>query len=139
MIKVRIYTIGRCKDSWLQEALAEYEKRLSKQIQFDWILLKTDEELIEKIQSPWIALDPKGELLDSPALSRKLMKLLQLHGSRLNILIGGSAGIPSQLLAKSIWTWSLSPLTFTHQMTRLILLEQIYRSFEIASGSEYHK
>ncbi len=139
MIKVKIYTIGRCKDSWLQEALSEYEKRLSPHIHFEWILAKNDEELSNKVQAPWIALDPEGELLDSPALSKKWMKLIQAHGSRLNILIGGSDGIPKHLIAKSIWTWSLSPLTFTHQMTRLILLEQLYRAFEIEAGSEYHK
>jgi len=139
MIKVKIYTIGRCKDSWLQEALAEYEKRLSNQVQFEWILAKNDEELESKLQAPWIALDPKGELLDSPSLSKKWMKLVQTHGARLNILIGGSDGIPKHLLNKSVWNWSLSPLTFTHQMTRLILLEQLYRAFEIEMGSEYHK
>jgi len=67
------------------------------------------------------------------------MKLVQTHGARLNILIGGSDGIPKHLLNKSVWNWSLSPLTFTHQMTRLILLEQLYRAFEIEMGSEYHK
>lgn len=139
MIKVKIYTIGRCKDRWLQEALAEYEKRLSAQVSFEWILVKNDEELSSKIQAPWISLDPKGELLDSPALSKKLMKLFQAHGARLNLLIGGSDGIPSALLAKSVWTWSLSPLTFTHQMTRLLVLEQLYRAFEIETGSDYHK
>lgn len=139
MIKVKIYTIGRCKDSWLQEALSEYEKRLSGQIHFEWILAKTDEELATKIQGPWISLDPKGELLDSEAFSKKWMKLVQANGARLTILIGGSEGIPKFLLDKSVWIWSLSPLTFTHQMTRLILLEQVYRAFEIAAGSSYHK
>ena len=139
MIKVKIYTIGRCKDAWLLEALAEYEKRLSKQVQFDWILCKNDEELASKVQAPYIALHPAGELLDSPAFSKKYIKLLEKHGSRLNFLIGGSDGISLELLEKSAWIWSLSPLTFTHQMTRLVLLEQIYRAFEIDSGSEYHK
>jgi 23S rRNA (pseudouridine1915-N3)-methyltransferase len=139
MIKVKIYTIGKCKDSWLLEALVEYEKRLSKQVQFEWVLCKNDEELELKAQSPWISLSPEGELLDSPTLSKKLMKLLEKCGSRLNILIGGSDGIPKSMLAKSVWIWSLSPLTFTHQMTRLLLLEQVYRAFEIESGSDYHK
>jgi 23S rRNA (pseudouridine1915-N3)-methyltransferase len=123
MIKVKIYTIGKCKDSWLLEALVEYEKRLSKQVQFEWVLCKNDEELELKAQSPWISLSPEGEKC----------------GSRLNILIGGSDGIPKSMLAKSVWIWSLSPLTFTHQMTRLLLLEQVYRAFEIESGSDYHK
>jgi 23S rRNA (pseudouridine1915-N3)-methyltransferase len=139
MIKVKIYTIGRCKDSWLQEALSEYEKRLSPYIHFEWILAKNNDELASKVQAPWISLHPKGELVDSPALSKKWIKLVQANGSRLNILIGGSDGIPQTLLNKSVWNWSLSPLTFTHQMTRLIVLEQLYRAFEIEAGSSYHK
>jgi len=136
MFKVKIYTIGRLKDAWLAEALHEYEKRLQGRAEIEWILCKSDPELFEKISKEphWIALDPKGELLDSPSLSLKL-----LQKSRLTFLIGGSDGIPQPLLAKSAWRWSLSPLTFTHQMTRLILLEQLYRAFEIDSGSSYHK
>ncbi|MDE3046377.1 MAG: 23S rRNA (pseudouridine(1915)-N(3))-methyltransferase RlmH [Verrucomicrobiota bacterium] len=139
MFKVKIYTIGRLKETWLQEALAEYEKRLSRQIGVEWVLAKNERELTEKIQSPWIALDVRGELVDSVALSKKLLKLFSHHGSRLNFLIGGSEGIDPLLLEKSAWRWSLSPLTFTHQMTRLILLEQLYRAIEIDSGSAYHK
>jgi 23S rRNA (pseudouridine1915-N3)-methyltransferase len=141
MFKVKIYTIGKLKDSWLQEALAEYEKRLSRDIEIEWILAKTDEELEEKIskENHWIALDPNGELVDSPRFSKKLLQLFEKQGSRLNFLIGGSDGIPEQLKRKSLWKWSLSPLTFTHQMTRLILIEQLYRALEIESGSSYHK
>jgi len=124
MIKVRIYTTGRCKERWLQEALAEYEKRLTGQMEIEWILD------IQKITPPWIALDPNGELVSSPA------KKLSKFGSRLNFLIGGPDGIEKNLLEKSAWIWSLSPLTFTHQMTRLILLEQLYR---INAPSQYQK
>lgn len=136
MFKVKIYTIGRVKETWLLEALLEYEKRLKGRAEIEWVLCKSDPELIEKIskESHWIALDPRGDLLDSPSLSRKL-----LQKPRIILLIGGSDGIPQQLLDKSAWRWSLSPLTFTHQMTRLILLEQLYRAFEIDSGSSYHK
>ncbi len=141
MFKVKIYTIGRLKDAWLADALAEYEKRLSRDLAIEWILAKNDVELEEKIgkENHWVALDPNGDLVDSPTLSKKIVHLLQRHGSRLCFLIGGSEGLSDALLKKSIWTWSLSPLTFTHQMTRLILIEQIYRALEIDSGSAYHK
>ena|SRR3990167_1227216 len=139
MLKVKIYTIGKCKESWLQEAIDEYEKRLSHHIQVEWILAKNEEELQNKIISPFICLDVQGELVDSIHLSKKLMKLFEIGGSRLHFLIGGAHGIPKTLLEKSIWKWSLSPLTFTHQMTRLLLLEQLYRAQEIAEGTSYHK
>jgi 23S rRNA (pseudouridine1915-N3)-methyltransferase len=139
MFKVKIYTIGKLKDAWLQEALEEYEKRLSRRVEIEWILAKNDAELSEKLEGPYIALDPKGELLDSPSFSKKLSHLFQQQGSRLQFLIGGSEGISPALLRTSLWRWSLSPLTFTHQMTRLILLEQLYRAMEIDLGTAYHK
>jgi 23S rRNA (pseudouridine1915-N3)-methyltransferase len=136
MFKVKIYTIGKSKEPWLQEALAEYEKRLSRKMEIEWVLLKNDAELAEKLPRdiPWISLDVKGDLVDSPALSKKL-----LRASRLHFLIGGPDGLSKELLEKSAWRWSLSPLTFTHQMVRLLLLEQLYRAFEIDAGTSYHK
>lgn len=141
MFKVKIYTVGRLKEPWLQEAIAEYEKRLSKELKIDWILAKNNSELSAKINRdpPWIALDVKGEQTDSPGFSKQLKTLLQTHGSRLNFLIGGPEGIEKALLDKSIWRWSLSRLTLTHQMVRLILIEQIYRALQIDGGTSYHK
>ena len=141
MLKVKIYTVGRAKERWLQEALLEYEKRLTSQVRVEWALYKTESELKEKIENEthWIALDPRGELFDSAVWSEKLVSLFEVQKSRLNFLIGGPDGIAKSTLKKSGQVWSLSPLTFTHQMTRLILLEQIYRALQIASGSSYHK
>lgn len=140
MLKVKVITTGKCKEPWLQDALAEYEKRLSKSAEILWIEAKNDAHLAELLEKePFIALDPKGEMLDSPALSAKLMRLFEEKGSRLTFGIGGPDGFSQSLLQKAFWRWSLSPLTFTHQATRLILTEQLYRSFEIARGSPYHK
>lgn len=140
MLKVKVITMGKCKESWLQEALAEYEKRLSKTVEIAWIEAKDEARAFDLLkEGPFIALDPKGELLDSFALSAKLMRLFAERGSRLTFGIGGPEGFSSDLLKQTLWRWSLSPLTFTHQATRLILAEQLYRSFEIARGSPYHK
>lgn len=128
-----MYSIGKVKEPWLKEALAEYEKRLSKRCQFEWILTDALPE------TPWIALDVRGESLDSETFSKKWIQYLVKNGSRASLLIGGPEGIPQTLLAKSAWRISLSPLTFTHQMIRLLLTEQIYRAFEIDAGSSYHK
>lgn len=137
MFKVKIFTVGKTRETWLQEALAEYEKRLSSLAEVQWILAKNSRELTLRLEeeSSWIALDMRGELLDSPALSRKLMK----GSSRWNFAIGDADGFAPELLAQSTWKWSLSPLTFTHQMVRLLLLEQLYRAVEIDKGSSYHK
>lgn len=137
MLKIKIYTIGRLKEPWLTEALSEYEKRLQGRIEIKWLLAKDDAELTKLIleEATLIALDVQGELVSSEALSSKLFQL----GSRLSFVIGGSDGLPLPIKSKAKWRWSLSPLTFTHQMTRLILLEQLYRASEIERKSPYHK
>jgi 23S rRNA (pseudouridine1915-N3)-methyltransferase len=136
MFKVKVLTIGKCKEAWLNLALSEYEKRLQKTLLLEWHLAKDTQELTELAsKESFIALDPKGELLDSEAWSEKMVKL----GLRLVFVIGGAEGLSKELLSKAKWKWSLSPLTFTHQMTRLILVEQLYRALEIERGSQYHK
>jgi 23S rRNA (pseudouridine1915-N3)-methyltransferase len=141
MFKVKVLTIGRAKESWLLEALREYEKRLQGTLQFEWKIGKNEAQLAEwaREEAHLIALDPKGELFDSEQLSQRLMRLFVERGSRLTFLIGGAEGIPADILSRCAWKWSLSPLTFTHQATRLLLVEQIYRALEIAKGSSYHK
>lgn len=64
---------------------------------------------------------------------------MEKEGAHLNFVIGGAEGLPPPILNNSLTQISLSPLTFTHQLTRLILLEQLYRAFEIQKGSQYHK
>ncbi|MCC6127627.1 MAG: 23S rRNA (pseudouridine(1915)-N(3))-methyltransferase RlmH [Chlamydiae bacterium] len=137
MMKIKIYTIGRCKESWLTDALSEYEKRLQGRIEIKWLLAKDDAELAKWVleEPVLIALDVQGELATSEALSAKLFQL----GSRLSFVIGGAEGLPPSIKTHARWRWSLSPLTFTHQMTRLILLEQLYRASEIERKSPYHK
>ncbi|HAB98916.1 MAG TPA: 50S rRNA methyltransferase [Parachlamydiales bacterium] len=137
MIKATIHTIGKSKETWLNDALSEYEKRLQGRVQIKWSLVSDDPELIKQtaLEPYLIALDVQGSLLSSETLSQKLVQA----GSRLAFVIGGASGLPPEILAKAKWRWSLSPLTFTHQMTRLILLEQLYRAYEIERKSPYHK
>jgi len=131
--------MGRCRETWLQCALAEYEKRLQATLQIEWLIAKNNAQLIDWArEEPFlIALDPKGDLLESEKLSRKLHSLLREKGSRLQFIIGGAEGIPPEI--ECHWRWSLSPLTFTHQMVRLLLAEQLYRALDIEKGSGYHK
>ena len=141
MFKIKIFTIGKTKESWLSLANEEYHKRLKHQASIEWILCKGNDQLTELLEkeSSWICLDPTGKTMTSQEFSLWFFKELEREGSRLNIVIGGAEGIPSSIKSKSKGLISLSKLTFTHQITRLILLEQIYRAFEIQKGSEYHK
>ena len=141
MFKIKIFTIGKTKESWLQEASEEYQKRIKNSIQLDWILLKNDAQLIAALEKEdhWISLDPNGKLFSSEEFSKHLFNQLEKNGSRINLVIGGAEGIPQSIRDKSKELISFSKMTFTHQIVRLILLEQIYRAQEIQKGSGYHK
>lgn len=141
MYKIKIYTIGKTKESWLQEATLEYEKRLKSSLSFEWILAKNDEQLIQFLEKEphFICLDPQGKQSSSQEFSHDLIALLEQCHSRLCFVIGGAEGIPAPLKAKAKGLISLSKMTLTHQITRLILVEQIYRALEIDKGSAYHK
>ena len=141
MLKVKVIAMGKCKEEWLRMALAEYEKRLSPFLEIVWIQPKNDAELIDLLllEQRYIALDPQGDLMQSIEFSSKLHKFFEKNGSRATFAIGGTDGFPPGAYQQSALRWSLSPLTFTHQLTRLVLVEQIYRALEIAKNSPYHK
>ncbi len=141
MIKIKIYSVGKTKEEWLQSALALYEERLKSSLSFEWILAKNDEQLkqfLEK-ETNFICLDPLGKQFSSEEFSHFLQKTIQEAHSRLSFVIGGPEGIPAPVKTRAKALLSLSRLTFTHQIARLVLIEQIYRAFEIQKGSSYHK
>jgi 23S rRNA (pseudouridine1915-N3)-methyltransferase len=139
MYKIKIVSIGGWKEPWLSAAVEEYSRRLRPNLSIEWIHPKDNTQLLqlaEKADRP-VALDPNGKLRSSPDFSTWLIDAFEKRGCRLTLLIGGPDGLPEELqVAEKI---SLSPLTFTHQLTRLILMEQLYRALEIARGSPYHR
>jgi 23S rRNA (pseudouridine1915-N3)-methyltransferase len=141
MYKIKIITVGKTKENWLQEGLAEYTQRLKPIAIIEWMLAKNAEKLKQSLkdETNYICLDPKGQSLTSEQLSRFLINQLTAQGARLTLAIGDAEGFPSEVTSRASSLLSLSPLTFTHQMTRLILLEQLFRSFEIDRGTAYHK
>lgn len=140
MNKLRVYSVGKTKEVWLEQAMNEYRKRLQNVVEIEFIWAKSDENLeaLAAKENILICLDPKGTLMDSTSFSRYMIKKFEEGGARLAIAIGGAEGLPQKLRERSHLI-SLSPLTFTHQLTRLILIEQLYRAFEISKGSAYHK
>jgi 23S rRNA (pseudouridine1915-N3)-methyltransferase len=141
MLIIKIITVGRVKEKWLNEALQEYEKRLSSILKIIWHLAKTDKELCSLIakEKQYICLDIEGNMLSSDEFSKKLFTLFTTFGHALTFVIGGAEGLSQNIKTKAYYSFSLSKLTFTHQMTRLILLEQFYRAIEISKNSRYHK
>lgn len=140
MIKLKILSIGKTKEKWLDEAFNEYVKRLKSFVHVECIWAKDSTQLIEWAQkeSSYLCLDPSGRLLTSEKFAQYLIQQWEMGGSRLTLIIGGAEGLPLELKQNGILL-SLSPLTFTHQITRLVLIEQIYRTIEIQKGSQYHK
>ena len=159
-MKLTILCVGRLKESYYREAVSEYVKRLQRYGKTEIIEVpdeKTDENasdaenltvtssegqrILEKIPKGAyvIALAIQGESFDSVGMAERLSTLGVSGKSHLVFIIGGSLGLSPEVLARSDARWSFSRLTFPHQLMRVILLEQLYRSFRIINHEPYHK
>lgn len=141
MFKISIYSPGKNQEGWLQDALPTYEKRLTPYAEIQWHFPKDDAqlEILLSKQTFFYALDPNGISFSSEQFSQFLMSEGEKRGSRLHFVIGGAEGLTAQVKSRATRLISLSPLTFTHQIARLILLEQLYRAFTIYHRLPYHK
>jgi 23S rRNA (pseudouridine1915-N3)-methyltransferase len=150
---IKIICIGKIKEKFFKEAIDEYLKRLSKYTKVDLIelqdinndnkniILEKEKELIlEKIKEKdyIITLEIEGKELSSIELSNKINEL-QINNSNITFIIGGSYGLHQEIKERSNYKLSFSKLTFPHQLFRIILLEQIYRSYKILNNETYHK
>lgn len=140
MIRIKILSPGKIKEEWLQSALLEYVKRLKSAADFDFIWTKDSKQLAEKMKEEkhLICLDPNGKTYSSETFATFFFHTVVNQGSSIAFAIGGAEGFPEGALDGRPLL-SLSPMTFTHQMARLLLTEQIFRAFEIERGSSYHK
>lgn len=145
-MKIFIISVGKKHDEIVQEGIVEFEKRLGANHDIEWRIIpsssiKDEAEAIQKSFKEGdciVALDEKGKEVTTKELSEWLDKK-QVDGvRRLVFVIGGAYGLEDSILNQSHLKWSLSKLTFPHQLVRLILLEQVYRAFSILTGSKYH-
>lgn len=159
-MKITLITVGKIKEKFFEDAIREYSKRLSRYCKLE-IIQVADEKTPDgagpaleaqikeregqrilshmKDGSYVIALAIEGRMLDSVAFSEKLSQLGVRGVSQIVFVIGGSLGLSPQVMKRADYALSFSPMTFPHQLMRVILLEQIYRSFRIAAGEPYHK
>ena len=144
---IKILCVGKIKETYLQELINDYLKRISKYHKIEIIEVKDnvnyDKEikgLLEKINTKDynIALDIKGEEVTSVAFSKRLEDIL-MKNSNITFIIGGSLGLNDEVKAMVNERISFSSLTFPHGLFRGILLEQIYRAFKIINNETYHK
>ena len=159
-MKITICTVGKIKENFYREAIAEYSKRLGRYCNLDIIEVadeKTPDNAGEAVElsikqkegsrllshikddSYVIALAIEGKKLDSVQLSEKIDKLCISGSSHITFVIGGSLGLDKEVLNRADYLLSFSDMTFPHQLMRVILLEQIYRSFRIIKNEPYHK
>ena len=159
-MKITILCVGKIKEKYWVQALSEYEKRLSRYCRLEitevadektpdgagealerQIKEKEGRRLLEKIpdHAYVIALAVEGSMVSSEELAGSLDRLAVSGTSHIVMIIGGSLGLSGQVLARADKKLSFSRLTFPHQLMRVILLEQIYRSYRIIKGEPYHK
>ena len=159
-MKITVLTVGKIKEKYLRDAIAEYTKRLSRDCKLEIIEVadektpdnasenaeemirqKEAERLLKYIREDayLITLEIGGKQLTSEEFSEKIEKLGIQGTSHIIFVIGGSIGIGKEVLKKSDYALSFSKMTFPHQLMRVILLEQIYRGYRIMSGEPYHK
>ena len=149
---IRIICVGKIKEKYFIDAVNEYKKRLSKYTKLEIIELndesldikttikKESDNILKNIHLDDynIALTIEGEELDSVSLSKKINNIL-INNSNITFIIGGSYGLSDEIKGLCNYQLSFSKLTFPHQLFRVILLEQIYRSFKILNNESYHK
>ncbi len=150
---IKIICVGKMKEKFYRDAILEYQKRLQKftklqLIQVDdyksdviEIILNKEKELIAKHINDKdfvITLEIEGKELSSVELSNKIKEIEQIN-SNITFIIGGSYGLHEDIKKRSNFKLSFSKLTFPHQLFRIILLEQIYRSYKIMHNEAYHK
>ncbi len=148
---IKIIAIGRRHEAWLEAGIERYERRLTVPFKCEWVLLspspqkgmRAAQEESERIEHKLhkdafiVVLDERGQQFTSPALSHLLTEPLE-RSQEIVIVIGGAYGVTQQLRDTASVVWSLSPLVFPHQLVRLILIEQLYRSQMIRNEQSYH-
>ena len=158
-MSMALICMGRLKEKYWRDAASEYEKRLTRYTKFETIELpdlpepqnsspaieqqikeKEGAAILAKIrpEDTVVALCIDGKQLDSVQLSKKLTQI-QDSGKRVVFVIGGSLGLADAVVARANVKLSFSPMTFPHQLARIMLLEQVYRACKIAAGERYHK
>lgn len=157
MVKINVIVVGKTKENWIKEGIQHYRQLLKRYTEVKLVEIKEEKasvspsakSIIEKEadkildslnkSSLCIALDVKGECNNSEVFANYFRSNLNQGYNEFTFVIGGPLGLSPRVLSVCPFKLSLSPMTFTHEMSRVILLEQIYRAFSIIQGSKYHK
>lgn len=159
-MKITVITVGKIKEKYLKDAISEYSKRLGRYCRLEMIEVadektpdqagaaledairnKEGERILHYVKDDMyvITLEIAGKMLTSEQLAQKIETLGIRGQSHIAFIIGGSIGLGKEVLKRSDYALSFSKMTFPHQLMRVILLEQVYRSYRIINGEPYHK
>lgn len=159
MVNIKLICVGEIKENFLSDAIKEYLKRLSRYCKIsvievkdeasspkaskkeeEQVLINEGKRVIKQLkdQDYLVLIDLHGKEYDSLSLAGNFQKIISQHSS-IALVIGGSLGLSDELRSLSKERWCLSKLTFPHQLTRVIVLEQLYRVFKINNNEIYHK
>ena len=152
MININLVCVGNLKEKFSRDEQAEYQKRLSafcnlniteikEQNQFEnpqVTLEKEGIEIIKKLKGFVVLCDIKGKEISSEDFAKKI-ESISLKDSVITFVVGGSYGVSEKVYARANEKMSFSPMTFPHNLFRIMLLEQVYRAFTITAGKSYHK
>lgn len=155
-MKVQFWSIGKANDSYVKEGIAEFTKRITKYFPVEWTIIpipknagmlsemdlkkREGETILQWLKQDdyLVALDEHGKQFSSEGLSDFLQERASASTKNLVFLIGGAFGLDADVLKRAQLKWSLSQLTFPHQLVRLILAEQVYRACTILQNEKYH-
>ena len=155
-MKIHLWSVGKPHDLYVKEGVADFTRRISKYFPVEWTIIPAakssstfaNADLIRKEgkvilgalrkEDCLIALDQSGKQFSSPLLATMLQSKANASTKNLIFLIGGAFGLDNIVLQRAEIRWSLSSLTFPHQLVRLILVEQIYRACTIGRNEKYH-
>ena len=159
-MKITILTVGKIKEKYLKDAIAEYAKRLSRYCKLQIVEVEDEktpdgasaamEDQIKEKEAArlskcldeeafLITLEIQGKMLDSESFSKTMEQICLRGKNHIQFVIGGSLGLHTSITERADLALSFSKMTFPHQLMRVILLEQVYRSFRIQNNEPYHK
>lgn len=157
MIKVNVVAVGKVKEKYFLDGIAEYSKRLKRYCDFSIIELaeenynkvddaiiktikeKEGEKILANLKGYVVAMAIEGKKFSSPKLAQLIKQTADIGSGVITFVIGGSYGLSDQVKSKADCLMSFSDMTFPHTLFRLMLTEQVYRAFSINGGSAYHK
>lgn len=154
-MRICLHVLGRMQAGWQRAAVEQYRKQISRYAELcireiperseavpaERALLEEGRKVPAEIKSKdyLVVLDLQGDEMDSVTFARRMQRGLERGGSELHFVIGSSRGLSPELRGRAQERWAFGPLTFTHQLSRILLLEQIFRAFKILNHETYHK